>query len=70
MPRVVVFFYLFAALWLLGFAGAAVTAGASAAVVCGALGMLGFLAATAARISAQNPPTRRSAATGSSWVRP
>jgi hypothetical protein len=33
---------MFAALWLLGFGVAAVTAGAPAGVACGTLGLLGF----------------------------
>lgn len=59
MPRVVVLFYLFAALWLLGFGLAAITDGAPAAVACGAVGMLLFLGSTAARIGAQQPPAAR-----------
>lgn len=57
--RVIVLFYLFAAVWLFGFGAAAVTGGASAAVVCGTLGMLAFLASAAARIGARQAPAVR-----------
>jgi hypothetical protein len=59
MTRVIVFFRVFAALWLAGFGMAAVTAGAAAAVVVGTMGLLGTIAAATARIGAQQPPTAR-----------
>lgn len=59
MSRILALFYLFGALWLLGFGAAAVTAGAPAAVACGTISMLCFLATVAARIGAQDPPAPR-----------
>jgi len=56
MSRAVVVFYIALAVWLAGFAVAAVTAGAPAAVVVGSLGLLGTIAAAAARITADNGP--------------
>lgn len=55
-------FYVSALLALTGFLAAGITAGAPAAVLTGTLGLLGFYAATAARIAAQAPPAVRRAA--------
>jgi hypothetical protein len=49
---------LFAALWLVGFGLAAVTAGAPAAVTLGTVGLAGVLASTAALIASQTPSPR------------
>lgn len=59
MPKILVLFYLFGALWLFGFGLAAVTAGAPAGVACGSISMLCFLATVAARIAAQEQPAAR-----------
>lgn len=58
MSRVVAF-YIALAVWLAGFGAAAVTAGAPAAVVVGTAGLLGTIAAAAARIGADNGPEGR-----------
>lgn len=62
MGRIVAF-YVLGVLFLLGFGLAAVTAGAPLGVITGAVGLLGFLGATVARISAQQPPAARSSRT-------
>ena len=49
-------FALFAALFLVGFGMAAVTAGAPAAVACGTLGFLGLLGVIGASVEAEQPP--------------
>lgn len=50
--------YLALAVWLAGFAAAAVTAGSPAAVTVGALGLLATLGAIVVRLDAEAPHTR------------
>jgi hypothetical protein len=51
--------YVLAGLWLAGFLAAGITAGAPGAVVCGSLGLLGFLSVAVARIDGEQPRTSR-----------
>lgn len=58
-PAAALAFYTALAVWLTGFALAAVTAGATGAVVTGTLGLLATLAAIVLRIEAAAPRTGR-----------
>jgi hypothetical protein len=58
MGRIIVAFYLAAFAWLAG-VGLTAATGAPAALVCGVLGLVGFLAAAAARVAAEQPPAVR-----------